>query len=340
MTAALNILSAFTRCEAASKENWQGKHSTVACIADIGGVLAAMAHVAQFILALTNNCFHKHPAKPMCVNNALELAGAISSAASEAGNIDLSCIHRKPITLGPPKVHGAHCAVDIRSAMQDLLTVITQAITMKVACNTSPENCGAAVTGGIAGLASTAQFVMAAVHDCGANVPIDVACGSSIAGLLGAAARISSVSITVEKACKTPNITESPAKSYTTPAPVLAEFAAWAHGQMASGAQPADIQAQVTQALQANLTKLARKFDLTSLTAISAEDQSSATASVPSASAAMNTLLFGLATLCCVMSFMIGRRTVATKQRPTSLDEEWCSRRTREISVMDENSLE
>jgi len=303
----IGLWSAIQVCKTTS----DGKEAKTICIADVAGVVASLTSVGQYILSGIDSCIgRQHIHNTACAQKSLVLAGAISQAAGTATSLSNGCVaaNFKP-GLSKPAYKGASCVVDIRSAMQSLMTAILEVVHVKGECSISPQRCTEFSAHLIASMAGLARYALSAAADCGASVPPGSACGAEIATLIQSMTTIVAAATGVDKACD---------PKYAPPTPPPFDTRGIELNTDGTLTMPTDQkltpdqQATIT-ALQANLSTAQRLFGVKRESLWDDHDPKQTSLSI-------NAILIGLLPVAAIVAFFTGRRSGRTweYQRPTS----------------------
>jgi len=128
----------------------------VACLTDIGDVIASIANLAQYVINIISSCTGHHVPHSRCMQYGFALAGDISKLAASAGEIDLNCIH-----VPDNYKNTIDCLFDIKFGVHEILQVVEHSLVLKDACETGPKFCAGGVFDVVASLGTLANYVLA-----------------------------------------------------------------------------------------------------------------------------------------------------------------------------------
>jgi len=275
-----------------------GKDVKTICIADIAGVVASLTSVGQYILSGIDSCIgRKHIHNTACAQKSLVLAGAITGAAGAATSLSSGCVAAK-FKAGDKPLNGATCVVDIRSAMQSLITSIMQMVHLKGECDVSAQTCTEFSARLIASIAGLGTYALSAAADCGGKVPPGSECGAEIAALIQSTTTIVAAATGVDEAC-------DPKYAPPTPPPFNTRgIALNMDGSltMPTGTQLTPNQQATIAALQGNLSTAQRLFGIKRESLWDDHDPKQTSLSI-------NAILIGLLPVAAIVAFFTGRRT-------------------------------
>jgi len=291
----IGMWSAIRVCKAAPDGN---KEVKTLCVADVAGVVASLTNVGQYILAGLDSCIGRnHIHNGLCAQKSLVLAGAISQAAGTATSLSNGCVAKK-FKKGSKIYNGASCIVDIRSAMQSLMTGILEVMHLKGQCGISPQRCTEFSAHLVASMAGLARYALSAAGDCAGTVPPGSECGAEIATLVQSMTTIIAASTGVEKAC-------DPKYAPPTPPPFdTRDMELHKDGSisMPTGHKLTPAQQATIAALQSNLTAAQRLFGIKRESLWDDDD-------FKDTSLSTNAILAGLLPIAAIVAFLTGRRT-------------------------------
>jgi len=309
--------------------------SKMSCASDIGQVLVPLAATAQYILTIVGDCGHVNIPMSGCIEEALELAGAIADLSSYAISLNTQCVQGPDSTVGEG-VSRTSCVLNVNDALDSVLELFASASEIQEMCRRSATYCAESVSQGVAEFANVARYVLASIEDCSENAFRGTFCGAEVAGLIAASSEIVSNSLGVQRECSHDGkaakksfkgMTMSMAvkkafshvhipTSHDTKDALAATFpdlAKFALNHNMTDKSPEEVQAKVMGILRHNISQVSRLFSLGNdarrerkIRSQIAQDRQNSLLSRPSAT----TLLPGAMPVAAIFSFLVGRRSV------------------------------
>mmetsp|Transcript_93423 Transcript_93423/g.145845 ORF Transcript_93423/g.145845 Transcript_93423/m.145845 type:complete len:397 (+) Transcript_93423:43-1233(+) len=286
------------------------RQNRVACLTDIGDVIASIANLAQYVINIISSCTGHHVPHSRCIQYGFALAGDISKLAASAGEIDLNCIH-----VPDNYKNTIECLFDIKFGVHEILQVVEHSLVLKDACETGPKFCAGGVFDVVASLGTLANYVLAGLGNCQAHTPFKVGCGESISKLIAAVSGITSAAISASEFCKPqPAGASGSAQAVSTTPSIGADFMTWAKHEISKGATPEELKANVSSAIQQELSQVSALF--------ASRDTRKKRRFIPEAENMskfnFNYLLAGATPVALLMGYLMGRRAMPSRRDTTT----------------------